>query len=112
MRGLMGSYCIRLQPVSGAVPLAQKAQFSGLVESTQGEIERAVQPSAHGQGVFGMTQGVDSLRELKRFAEHRRLEPAISLARGAVVSGRASKNVESNRLLPGVHEPVFDDSRF
>src|SRR5262245_43874159 len=65
---------------------------------------------ADGERVFGMSQGVDALAEPERLAEHGRLEPAIPLTRGGVTPGSAAEDVEANRFLPCVHQPVFADA--
>src|SRR5262249_54046786 len=60
----------------------------------------ALATSADGECVFGMPYSVDALTELKRLAEHHRLEPAIPFARSGVALGSAAEDVEANRFLP------------
>ena len=52
------------------------------------------------------------LCESERFAEHHRLEPSVLFARGGVALRRATEDVERQRFLAGVHQPVFADAGF
>jgi len=62
------------------------------------------------QGVLRVAELINLLSQAKRLAEHCRFHPAILLARGDVALGRMPEDIELQRHLAGVHQPVFTDA--